>query len=68
MIILSQADATEQQEKFIAFMNEEALVIKQLLDIEDWSTFFVLVQLTKHKALQPFYVPRVFCAKKLSSI
>jgi hypothetical protein len=35
MIILSQADATEQQEKFIAFMNEEALVIKQLLDIED---------------------------------
>lgn len=68
MIILSQADATEQQEKFIAFMNEEALVIKQLLDIEDWSTFFVLVQLTKCKALPPFYAPRVFCAKKLSSI
>lgn len=32
---LSQSNITEQQEKFIPFKNEVALVIKQLLDIED---------------------------------
>jgi|LakMenEpi03Aug12_release.lakeMendotaPanAssembly.Ray.scaffolds.fasta_scaffold67890_6 hypothetical protein len=32
---LSRANAAEQQQKFIAFKNEVALVIKQLLDIED---------------------------------
>jgi hypothetical protein len=32
---LSQSNASEQQQKFIAFKNDVALVIKQLLDIED---------------------------------
>jgi hypothetical protein len=32
---ISQANITEQKEKFIAFKNEVTLVIKQLLDIED---------------------------------